>query len=364
MENKDYSIIFECVAGSHLYGTNTETSDQDFRGVLIPSKEYFLGFAKKVEQIIDTKDGNDRVLWELRKFLTLAIDCNPSIIEILFVPEDRWIQSSDIWKQIVSHRDWFISKKARWTFSGYAISQLKRIKRHRSWLLSPPAKMPEREDFGLPSDRALVSKDQIGAFNVLLSLYMEDVKSNHPLKDQIDEMMETKDFIGLVQSLGNRVDQDILRTLTPISDNLLLALSKEKSYIQAYREWEQYKKWEKERNVDRADLERKFFFDSKHASHLYRLVTEGEELLNTGFITLPRPDREILRDIRNGKYTYDQMMELVGDIDGRFNALYESSSLSRFANVNKVDEMCVEIIEKFLGSDNGFKIKVFEEINE
>ena len=139
MDNKDYNIIFECVAGSRLYGTSTETSDYDYRGIIIPSKEYFLGFAKKVEQIIDSKDGNDRVLWELRKFFSLALDCNPSIIEILFVPEDRWIQSSDIWKQIISHRDWFVSKKARWTFSGYAISQLKRIKRHRSWLpLLPP----------------------------------------------------------------------------------------------------------------------------------------------------------------------------------------------------------------------------------
>lgn len=359
MDNKDYSIIFECVAGSRLYGTSTETSDYDYRGVIIPDKEYFLGFSQKVEQIIDNKDGNDFVLWELRKFLALAIDCNPSIIEILFVPEGRWIKTSDAWKQIVSHRDWFVSKKARWTFSGYAISQLKRIKRHRSWLLNPPAKIPERSDFGLPSDRALVSKDQIGAFNVLLSLYMEDVKSNHPLKEQIDEMMETKDFMGLVQSLGSNIDHDILRTLTPISDNLLLALNKEKSYIQAYREWEQYKKWEKERNVDRAVLEKDYGYDTKHASHLYRLVTEGEELLNTGFITLPRPDQSLLRDIINGKYSYDALMEMVGDIDTRFNILYESSSLPRSANVNKVDEMCVEIVEKFLGSDNGFKIKVF-----
>jgi predicted nucleotidyltransferase len=315
---------------------------------MIPNKEYFYGF-KKVEQVIDNKGGNDRVLWELRKFFSLALDCNPSIIEILFVPEDRWLQSSEIWKRIVSHRDWFVSKKARWTFAGYAISQLKRIKRHRSWLLSPPAKMPERGDFGLPSDRALVSKDQIGAFNVLLSMYMEDVKNNHPLKDQIDEMMETKDFIGLVQSRGSTVDIDILRTLTPISDNLLLALSKEKSYIQAYREWEQYKKWEKERNPERAALEKKYGHDCKHSSHLYRLVTEGEELLKTGCITLPRPDSDLLRDIRNGVYSYEQMMELVGDIDSRFNVLYDSSSLPKTSEANKADELCVEIVEKFFG---------------
>lgn len=29
--------------GSHAYGTNTPASDEDFKGVAIPPKEYFLG---------------------------------------------------------------------------------------------------------------------------------------------------------------------------------------------------------------------------------------------------------------------------------------------------------------------------------
>ena len=33
--------------GSHAYGTNTETSDEDFKGVAIPPKEYFLGALKR-----------------------------------------------------------------------------------------------------------------------------------------------------------------------------------------------------------------------------------------------------------------------------------------------------------------------------
>ena len=42
--------------------------------------------------------------------------------------------------------------------------------------------------------------------------------------------------------------------------------------------------------------------------HLYRLLSECRELLETGHITLPRPDSEFLLEIRNGSFTYDELM--------------------------------------------------------
>lgn len=33
------NIAFECLFGSHLYGTATENSDTDYLGVFIPSRE-------------------------------------------------------------------------------------------------------------------------------------------------------------------------------------------------------------------------------------------------------------------------------------------------------------------------------------
>ena len=35
-------ILIKATAGSHLFGTNTESSDKDFKGVYLPSREQIL----------------------------------------------------------------------------------------------------------------------------------------------------------------------------------------------------------------------------------------------------------------------------------------------------------------------------------
>ena len=85
MDNK-FKIIFECVTGSRLYGTSTPESDTDIRGVFIPPEEYYLGFLNKVEQVEDKV--SDVTHWELSKYLKLALDNNPNILELLFVPKE------------------------------------------------------------------------------------------------------------------------------------------------------------------------------------------------------------------------------------------------------------------------------------
>ena len=77
----DASTILLVRAGSHAYGTNTPTSDLDVRGIMIPPSDYYLGM-KRVEQYQEAGDGTeakpDLVVYELRKYLNLAADANPS----------------------------------------------------------------------------------------------------------------------------------------------------------------------------------------------------------------------------------------------------------------------------------------------
>lgn len=62
---------------------------------------------------------------------------------------------------------------------------------------------------------------------------------------------------------------------------------------------------EKSRNVNRPDLIEKYGYDTKFAMHVIRLLVECEELMRSGVITLPSPKKELLIDIRTGKYTED-----------------------------------------------------------
>ena len=143
-----FKVIVKCTTGSHLYGTATELSDIDTRGVFIPTEEFYLGFMEKVEQV--ESHTPDETYWEITKFFKLCLDNNPNILELLFIPNQFIEYASEEWANIMAHRQMFLSTKARHTFSGYAVSQLHRIRQHREWLMNPPKGKPERKDFDLP----------------------------------------------------------------------------------------------------------------------------------------------------------------------------------------------------------------------
>lgn len=62
---------------------------------------------------------------------------------------------------------------------------------------------------------------------------------------------------------------------------------------------------ERSRNVNRPDLVEKYGYDTKFAMHVIRLLVECEELMRSGVITLPSPEKELLIGIRTGQQTED-----------------------------------------------------------
>jgi len=344
---KGSKILFSCVVGSQLYGTSTPDSDVDIKGVFIPPRQYFMGFLDRVEQVQDNQ--SDIEYYNIKKFLKIALECNPTIIELLYAPDNMWKEASPEWLEIIDHREDFLSKRARYSFTGYAMSQLKKIKRHRNWLLNPPIKKPERKDFGLPENQKLIPEEQIGAFNKLLLNHLEEVRQHHPLKKEIDDMLNDKGMISIIQSL-KAPDINAMKQLVPASDNFIMALDKEKKYSVAAREWSQYQNWKKNRNPKRHVLEEKYGFDTKHGMHLIRLMTEGEELMKQHKITFPRPDKEFLLDIRNGKYSYDEVVEIADDFDLKFNKYYDVSNLPYKPNVKKINNLCIKLVNDHINN--------------
>ena len=60
----------------------------------------------------------------------------------------------------------------------------------------------------------------------------------------------------------------------------------------------------------RPEIEVQFGYDVKAAMHTLRLLYECKELVSTGNITLPRPERDFLVRVRTGKYTVDKVIEM------------------------------------------------------
>ena len=107
--------IVRMITGSHAYGMATPESDIDIRGIFIPTKEYFLGFMKRVEQVEAKGEGNvdGTTIYDIRKYLKLASDVNPNVIELLFTPEDCILERTPTYDLLVQNRQLFLSKKAR-----------------------------------------------------------------------------------------------------------------------------------------------------------------------------------------------------------------------------------------------------------
>jgi predicted nucleotidyltransferase len=64
----------------------------------------------------------------------------------------------------------------------------------------------------------------------------------------------------------------------------------------------------------RPEIEIKYGYDVKAAMHALRLLNECKELVSTGYITLPRPEREFLIRVRTGQYSMDQVLQIADEL--------------------------------------------------
>lgn len=347
----DKDTIFLTITGSQAYGTSTPESDLDLRGVAIMrDKKYYLGFNSHFEQYSTNEP--DLTIYNLQKAFHLMANCNPNMIELLFV-DDKSIQKiTKYWERILEHKEKFLSKKARFSYTGYAFAQMKRIKTGRNWLLSPPTKKPERSDYGLPEEK-LLKKEDLGAFNWVLVHLLKDSIDYLNFSDETKEELQESNFIGRIQQKGvpeSAFDQ--VQKITGASDEWMTTMQKEQAYMNAKRQWSAYMSWKESRNKKRAVLEEKFGYDTKHALHLVRLARTGYEVLTTRKLIVRRPDAEELLAIRNGAWTYEQLEEYLENMQEKINAAYDDSALPHSPDRPFLDNLCSEIIEEYL-NDNG-----------
>lgn len=295
-------LIFEGLVGSTLYGTNTEESDLDTRGICIPPMNILLDPFSNFNIKDSGFEEEDRAIYDLGHWMKLCADANPNILELLFIPTEFIKYDSVLWQFILNNRDLFLSKKIKHTFTGYAISQLKKMESHREWFLNPPKNKPTREEFGL-SQNPIISE---GLLQNAIS-----IKSEFFNKTYYKEIV------------------------------------KEKLYREAKKKWDNYDAWLTKRNPKRRETEQKFGYDSKFASHVFRLMTEGKELLLTGNITFPLTNANWLLSVRKGFYSYEQVIEIAKNMEKEFEFWYQQSCLPNKPNINKIKELYFYIIKEF-----------------
>ena len=300
------TLIFESVHGSQAYGLAREGSDLDLKGVIVGPAHWYFGFRPAPEQV---ELHADHFRFEVRKFFRLLANANPTILELLFTDESDHHVCTPAGRRMLDVRDAFLTKRVGQTFGGYAMGQLKRIKTHRRWLLDPPKTAPTREAFSLP-ERRVIPKDQLGAAETLIEK-------------------------------GKLAEADV-------STNFLEVLGREKRYKAARAEWQQFNQWKQNRNEKRAALEAKHGYDTKHAMHLVRLLRMGHEILQGRGVIVKRPDRDDLLAVRDGAWSYDQ---LIAHAEAKMTAIGEAkktSALPDDPDEAALEALCVSIVEEVL----------------
>lgn len=359
--------IFETVTGSKAYGTDVPDSDTDRTGVMVPGPEYTMGLQRFGEY--SDFGGEDRKFFGIQKFMTLTIENNPSILELLWVPDRCVRQSTKYWDCLLDVRDKILSKKCGHTYSGYAIEQLHRIERHRGYLLNPPKKVPSRTEMGLPENPVFPTSQ-------LKTVCAAAIEA-------IPEHMRTDFFSELDQIYGDWVMPLFARYLIPsqreiamdwlqkgmmsqaralntlgtrfLRDEYVEMAAKEIEYLHRSREWRKYQSWKEHRNKKRAALEERFHYDPKHAMHLVRLMRMGIEILQDGRVNVDRTniDAEELLGIRNGAWPFDKLQSYAKEQDARLRSLRENSKLPHSPNAKAAKDVCIKTTKQFY-RDHGY----------
>lgn len=300
------TLIFETLYGSHAYGLAGPTSDLDLRGVVVGPAAWYHGFVGGPEQIEHTAD---HVWVEVRKAFRLTAAGNPTMLETLWTHDDDHRLVTAAGRRLLDARGAFLSQRVAKTFSGYALAQMRRIRTHRAWLLSPPEREPRRADFGLP-ERATIPKDELGAAEALIAA------------GRLDELPTTPGFLAL--------------------------LDRERHYRAARRHFEQYLSWKRERNPARAELEARYGYDTKHAMHLIRLLRMGAELVATGVLVVRRPDRDELLAIRAGAHSFEALEAMCARHEAELASALATTPLPPEPDEAALDALCQSIVAEVL----------------
>jgi hypothetical protein len=300
------NLILKVKVGSHLYGTNTPESDEDFVGIFVPNAEYLLGL-KRIEEVDlgvkskdaegkNTKDAIDFKAYTLENFASLALQNNPNILEILFVNPANVIFADDIGYRLLNLRHEFLSKRIKNRFLGYAFSQ-----KHKMVI-----KLENYEKLLEAIDYIDHSTDK---------QFLLDIE-HHPV------FVRKKDHV----TVG---DMNMPITVTTKKARKLLGdrLAKFGS---------------------RQELVSKYGFDTKFASNLIRLLKEGQELLSTGDLKFPLRGRQLLRNIRAGRLSMQEVLDMADDIEKEVGGLYETTKLPHSPNRELIEKFVIETHRSYI----------------
>lgn len=284
--------IIEIKFGSHLYGCDTPNSDLDLKGIYLPTaKEIVLGNHKrtinksrpKAEFERNNKDDVDIEMFSLDQFLKLLLEGQTMALDMLFSPSGMWTYKNDttihLFQDLKLNREKLLNRKLN-AFVGYARQQASKY---------------GQKGFRVHAYRATLDmlKSHPNELERISVLGLDRIAS---------WIMETKNANIKLVELG-------------IEGRMLMHIDVCGKYIPLTTTFKHTKHWLQkyfDEYGQRALMaERNEGVDWKALSHAVRVNCEASELLRTSQITFPRPERELLLQIKTGQVPYKRVAEII-----------------------------------------------------
>jgi uncharacterized protein len=311
------SILFECIAGSRAYGTATESSDEDHRGIFAVPAATYLDLVRPPDQVGDER-GNT-VYYSLRRVVELLAQANPNILELLFMPADCVLRSSPEMQLLQSQRSVFVSKQCADTHAGYAMSQIRKAKGHNKWINNPkPQAPPSKEDYCYVVPWP---PGQIAATTPSRPIALADsglrLEEFHAAK--LEHARDTYRLYHYGRGARGVFRGDVLACESiPKEDEATrfmgLLLYNEQAWKQALGEHQHYWAWRRDRNEARWQQQERgeLDFDAKNMMHTVRLLLSGRSIMQTGqpIVRFEGEQRALLMSIREGQRSFDEILSM------------------------------------------------------
>lgn len=315
-KNLDDNIILLTLGGSHAYGTNNENSDLDVRGCALNSKMQILT-NENFEQFVN--EATDTTIYSFNKLISLLSNCNPNTIELLGNKPEHYLYVSNIGKELINNSHLFLSKRAAYSFGGYATAQLRRLDNKAVRLVNQEQRerhilnsimnafhtFPEKYfHFEEDSIKLYIDKSEQEEYDT--EIFMDVNLHHYPLRDYKSMWSEMNNVVKDYSKIGKR-------NKNAIEHNKL----------------------------------------GKHMMHLIRLymmcldILEKEEI-----VTYREKEHELLMEIRNGKFLdgdrqpIPEFYEMVDDYEKKLEYAKNNTNLPDNPDYKRINEFVASVNER------------------
>jgi hypothetical protein len=321
--------LIRILFGSHLYGTSTESSDLDYKGVFLPAGRDIL--LQQVPKVINnntksvfsseknTPEDVDDEAYALQKYIGMIVAGDMEALSMFFAPTESIVEMNRDWYLVKEYKDALLNSKCK----GFV-----------SYVQQQAAK------YGIRGSRMAAVEDLVALLAPFA--HAEPKMRLEELADALSAYADRQEHARIID-----LEQPGKRTiphLEVVERKFGYTTQVKEVYDVVNRIYENY--GHRARAAKDNDG-----IDWKAISHAVRVSEQAVEFLSTGFITFPRPNADFLLQIKRGEIPFDTTAPILEQALVDVHAAAAASPLPEESNQAAIDDLVLTLHHAQLTED-------------